>query len=1036
MQDIEHEVGLKRLSLSDPGAEETRKLTISENFSTTRATLTPFGWAQAVFTLKSVGGIIENTEERTELLSEEFYTGDGLAWVIVVRPFSLGEEQMGVFLRLHSEIDPETTQKITYTLRLSTVSSEGLVTSESQFTDKAQLTEGCLETGHSAALLHSQCKSEDSLLVALVLRSLPSSTRTRERTGCVGLVNEGTTCYLNSLLQTFYFIGDFRQAVYQMAVEGEDQDDLPVALQRVFYCLQYSSEAASTSALLRTFGWGLSERNIQCDVQEFNCTLRAKLERNMGKTAAEGTFSRLFEGVIVNYIKCDNVNYLSTTEERFFDLQLTVKGVSSLVDSFIKYTEEEALVLENQYETEKYGKQDAIKGVLFRKLPAVLQLHLKRFEFSQTDNTMLKVNDRFEFPVYLDLNFCAEEPADYEYTLFSILVHVGSGDKGHYFAFIRPDCGGWVRFDDDKVDKVTEKYALLSSFGGEYPEIQLENGKITEFPHQSDMSAYMLVYIQTCKIQEILQKQVVDTAISTPMHEKFGPELQSAEKEKQRKIRENQACDVYFTAFPMLKGWDKAGIAPELALDNADLTHSAKVTLERKLLVRELLEAWKSRFAPLNYLKLWRFSMGLAGWELKEVGEDEEIGKTLASPDEEGRSIAVYVDFPLENSLFVKGKSGNWELGEGEQTGGTAVAGKAGIPVFLKWYQGDALVPLELFSVVSLTSSIDMNGLREVFCREKGLDTVPLNLYIERSAPDARSKHMVCFPPSTNSVLIPRGKAARALAINPGDCIICEIAANPSKLMSAKAYFERFQENMKVTACLYDSKSGLMTTSYSKRFLSEVYRDTKIELSCRLSWSLKDTKEAIASELRQLDPEITWERVALYAGEGEQRVEVGGNEGESGRKQGETLRNIVTAGNCIYFDIFEFSVKEVKANLLVQLLYINQSHIIQCQINTLVSPNATIAMLKSASKPKVEAAVRADKTLCKRNPPVQAFLMQAITRHYICLLRDTVKVKSLLENPKWQIVLKADSEPEKPLCRVFCYSPVHSFFLYLSVRTR
>lgn len=1034
MQDIEHEVGLKRLSLSDP-EEETRKLTKSENLSTTRAALTPFGWAQAVFTLKSIGGTIENAEEHTELLSEEFQTGDGRVWVIVVRPLSLGEEQVGVYLRIHSEIVPETSALITYTMRLSTVSPEGLVTSEAQFTDKAQLTEACIETGHNAALLHSQCKREDSLLVALVLRSLPSSTKTRERTGCVGLVNEGTTCYLNSLLQTFYFIGDFRQAVYQMAVEGEEQDDLPVALQRVFYCLQYSSEAASTSALLRSFGWGRSERNLQCDVQEFSCTLRAKLERNMKETAAEGTFSRLFEGVIVNYIKCDNVDYSSTTEERFLDLMLSVKGVSSLANSFKKYTEEEALVLENQYDTVKYGKQDAVKGVLFRKLPPVLQLQLKRFEFSQTDNTMLKVNDRFEFPICLDLNFCAEQPGDYEYTLFSILVHVGSGDKGHYFAFIRPDCGGWVRFDDEKVDKVTEEYALLSSFGGEYAEIQLEDGKISEIPHQSEMSAYMLVYIQTCKIQEILQKQVVDTAISSPMHAKFGPELQTSEKEKQRKIRENLVCDVYFTAFPMLKGWDKAGIAPEFAFDSTHLTHYAKVTLERKLLIKELLEAWKVRFAPLNYLKLWIFRMQLTGWELKEVREDEEVGKTLASPDEEGRNIAVYVDFPMKNSLFIEGKSGNWELGEAGQTGEVAIAGEAGIPVFLKWYQGDALVPLELFSVLSLTGSMDMNGLRGVFCREKGLGSVPLNLYIERCAPDARSKHMVCFPPSSNSVLIPTAKAPRSILINPGDCIICEIAANPAKVISAKAYLDQFQDNIRLTACLYDSKSGLMTTSYSKRFFSEVYRDTKVELSCRLSWTLRDTKEAIASELRLFDPEITWERVVLYAAEGEEKVEVGGDEGELGRKPGETLRNIVSAGDCVYFDIYEFSVKDVKSSLLAQLLYIDQNHIIQSQIDTLVSPNATISTLKSASKPKLEAAIRSDKTFSKRNPPVQAFLMQAITRHYICQLRDTVKVKAILENPKWQIVLRADLEPEKPLNRVFCYSPIRSFFLYLTVRT-
>ena len=31
-----------------------------------------------------------------------------------------------------------------------------------------------------------------------------------------GLVNEGTTCYINSLIQTLFFITEFRNAVYKM----------------------------------------------------------------------------------------------------------------------------------------------------------------------------------------------------------------------------------------------------------------------------------------------------------------------------------------------------------------------------------------------------------------------------------------------------------------------------------------------------------------------------------------------------------------------------------------------------------------------------------------------------------------------------------------------------------------------------------------------------------------------------------------------------------------------------------------------------
>lgn len=67
-----------------------------------------------------------------------------------------------------------------------------------------------------------------------------------------GLVNEGTTCYLNSLLQTLFFLGVFRNAVYQMSPDN----DVVNCLQRIFYNLETTKEPVRTSELLVAFGWG------------------------------------------------------------------------------------------------------------------------------------------------------------------------------------------------------------------------------------------------------------------------------------------------------------------------------------------------------------------------------------------------------------------------------------------------------------------------------------------------------------------------------------------------------------------------------------------------------------------------------------------------------------------------------------------------------------------------------------------------------------------------------------------------------------
>jgi len=42
--------------------------------------------------------------------------------------------------------------------------------------------------------------------------------------------------------------------------------------------------------------------------------------------------------------------------------------------------------------------------VLFKSLPPVLELHLRRFEYDFATDAMAKINERFEFPTTLDMD--------------------------------------------------------------------------------------------------------------------------------------------------------------------------------------------------------------------------------------------------------------------------------------------------------------------------------------------------------------------------------------------------------------------------------------------------------------------------------------------------------------------------------------------------------------------------------------------------------------------------------------------------------
>jgi ubiquitin carboxyl-terminal hydrolase 7 len=69
--------------------------------------------------------------------------------------------------------------------------------------------------------------------------------------------NQGATCYLNSLLQTLYHIAYFRRAVYKMPIDPNEtpSSSIPLALQRVFWRLQYENGAIDTKELTKSFGW-------------------------------------------------------------------------------------------------------------------------------------------------------------------------------------------------------------------------------------------------------------------------------------------------------------------------------------------------------------------------------------------------------------------------------------------------------------------------------------------------------------------------------------------------------------------------------------------------------------------------------------------------------------------------------------------------------------------------------------------------------------------------------------------------------------
>ncbi|KAI7992555.1 Ubiquitin carboxyl-terminal hydrolase 12 [Camellia lanceoleosa] len=506
---------------------------------------------------------IENFSRlNTKKLYSEFFVVGGYKWRILIFPKGNNVDHLSMYLDVadsanlpygwcrYAQFSLAVVNQIhnKYSVRKETQHQFNARESDWGFTSFMPL--GELYDPGKGYLVNDTCIIEAEVAVRRVVDYWTYDSK--KETGFVGLKNQGATCYMNSLLQTLYHIPYFRKAVYHMPTTENDipSASIPLALQSLFYKLQYSDSSVATKELTKSFGWDTYDSFMQHDVQELNRVLCEKLEDKMKGTVVEGTIQQLFEGHHMNYIECINVDFKSTRKESFYDLQLDVKGCRDVYASFDKYVEVERLEGDNKYQAEQYGLQDAKKGVLFIDFPPVLQLQLKRFEYDFMRDTMVKINDRYEFPLQLDLDREngkylspeANKSVRNLYTLHSVLVHSGGVHGGHYYAFIRPTLSDqWYKFDDERVTKEDVKRALEEQYGGEEELPQTNPGfNNTPFKFTKYSNAYMLVYIR-----ESDKEKIICNVDEKDIAEHLRERLKREQEEKEIKKKEKAEAHLY-----------------------------------------------------------------------------------------------------------------------------------------------------------------------------------------------------------------------------------------------------------------------------------------------------------------------------------------------------------------------------------------------------------------------------------------------------------------------------------------------------------
>ncbi|OQR93052.1 ubiquitin-specific protease [Thraustotheca clavata] len=326
------------------------------------------------------------------------------------------------------------------------------------------------------------------------------------RSRFVGLKNLGCTCYLNSVVQACFFVDAFRHLIFTTPANG-DENSLLFQLQSLFAHLVGSSRPYVNPypllQVLHTNEGAPINVMLQQDASEFLTSFLQQLEFEInGHTHAEHKLQKSLGGLFSNELVADGDRY-SERCEPFYFISLQVRDRSNLNESLDTWVDGDMVSYTWDSPEGQSQTLETHKRISIHTLPNCLIFHLKRFEFDFETMQQIKIHDRFEFPMKLDMRRYTKEgqahqrndkdkitwraPEYYEYELSGTIVHMGSAHSGHYYSYLESK-GKWYEFNDTIVEPFDVNSLESECFGGS------DNQEESSKKNLKNRSAFMLIY--------------------------------------------------------------------------------------------------------------------------------------------------------------------------------------------------------------------------------------------------------------------------------------------------------------------------------------------------------------------------------------------------------------------------------------------------------------------------------------------------------------------------------------------------------------
>uniref|UniRef100_A0A224XFS3 Putative ubiquitin carboxyl-terminal hydrolase faf-x n=1 Tax=Panstrongylus lignarius TaxID=156445 RepID=A0A224XFS3_9HEMI len=403
----------------------------------------------------------------------------------------------------------------------------------------------------------------------------------RPPSGFVGLKNAGATCYMNSVLQQLYMVTSIRQGL--LAAEGatSDSEDFYTTdtesiisnsgdqeekssleesrkeynigilkqVQAIFGHLAYSKlQYYIPKGLWKHFKLQGEPVNLreQQDAVEFFMSLVESIDDALKALGQEQIMSKILGGSYSDQKICKGCPHRYSKEEPFSVISVDIRNQSTLQDSLEQYVKGELLEGADAYHCDKCNKKVVtVKRLCVKKLPPILTIQLKRFEYDYERVCAIKFNDYFEFPRLLDMEpytvsglakIEGEVDCDYndspkdvstKYQLSGIVVHSGQASGGHYYSYIlhrlKDGTSKWYKFDDGEVTecKMEDDEEMKSQcFGGEYTGEVFDHmlKRMTYRRQKRWWNAYMLYYTRQDAEDESLVKSMNQLSLCDSKH--------------------------------------------------------------------------------------------------------------------------------------------------------------------------------------------------------------------------------------------------------------------------------------------------------------------------------------------------------------------------------------------------------------------------------------------------------------------------------------------------------------------------------------